>query len=113
MPKLDQDGNIVWKLSEIQQQDAEALIRQYLAGLGSLEIIDFGYAYVARLIAVANGEDLPTVLAIDDRDSAQAYITGLDEWDALPAAVRQWLAIDLESRAYDAMAIRLLVVNDE
>lgn len=94
---------------ELQASKAEDLIRQYLSGLGSLEPVDFGYAYVARLLAVANGETMPTVLAIIDRTTAQDYITGMSQWAALTIAQRQWLAVDLESRAYDAMIIRLLV----
>ena len=96
---------------ELQSSNAEILIRQYLAGLGSLEPVDFGYAYVARLLAVANGEAMPTVLAIVDRQTAQSYIVGMSQWGNLTAAQRQWLAVDLESRAYDAMVTRIVLTR--
>jgi len=96
---------------EAQGSNAEALIRQYLQGLAQLEPVDFGYAYVARLLAVANGESLATVLAIVDRATATSYITGMDQWSNLTGAQRQWLAVDLESRAYDAMVTRIVLLD--
>ena len=96
---------------ETQASAAELMIRQYLAGLGQLEPVDFGYAYVARLLAVANGESESTVLAIVSRATAQSYITSMSQWTALTAAQRQWLAVDLESRAYDAMVTRIVLLD--
>ena len=96
---------------ETQASAAEQMIRQYLAGLGQLEPVDFGYAYVARLLAVANGEDEATILAIVDRATAQSYITGMAQWGNLTVAQRQWLAVDLESRAYDAMVTRIVLLD--
>jgi len=96
-------------LAQRQADSAEELIRYYMTGLARLDIVDFGYAYVGRLIAKANAASDPTIFAITDRDSATAYITGMPEWAALPVAVRQWLAVDLESRAYDAMFTRMVV----
>ena len=96
---------------ETQASRAEELIRQYLAGLGQLEPVDFGYAYVGRLLAVANGESEATILAIVDRATAQSYITSMSQWGNLTAAQRQWLAVDLESRAYDAMVTRIVLLD--
>jgi hypothetical protein len=113
---LRRDGQIVTindpgddYLARKQADSAEELIRYYMAGLARLDIVDFGYAYVGRLIAKADGADDPTIFAIIDRDSATAYITGMSQWAALPASVRQWLIVDLESRAYDAMFTRMVV----
>lgn len=110
MPRIV-DDTIEPTDEESQGSNAEALIRQYLQGLARLEPVDFGYAYVARLLAVANGENLATVLAIVDRATAQSYITGMSQWNNLTAAQRQWLAVDLESRAYDAMVTRIVLVG--
>jgi hypothetical protein len=98
---------------ERQQADRIGeLVRDALAGLGRVDnLVDFGYAYAARLLAKANGASDPEVLAIVDRATAEAYITSMSQWSALPVAMRQWLAVDLVSRAYDAMAIRLLLVD--
>jgi hypothetical protein len=105
------DGNIVSTDEEAQASAAERAIRKYLAGLAQLDAVDFGYAYVARLLAVANGESDVTVLAIDSRATAQSYITGMSQWGNLTAAQRQWLVVDLESRAYDAMVTRLVLLD--
>jgi len=35
----------------------------------------------------------------------------MSQWGALTAAQRQWLAVDLESRAYDAMVTRIVLVG--
>jgi len=110
MPEIVND-TIQGTDEESQASGAETLIKRYLAGLGQLEPIDFGYAYVARLLAVANGEDLATVLAIVDRATAQSYITGMSQWGNLTAAQRQWLAVDLESRAYDALVTRIVLTR--
>jgi len=96
-------------LARKQADSAEEMIRYYMQGLARLNIVDFGYAYVGRLIAKVDGASDPTIFAITDRDSATAYITSMPEWTALPVAVRQWLAVDLESRAYDAMFTRMVV----
>jgi len=93
-----------------QREVIEERAREILGGLASLDVTDFGYAYVARMLAKANGENLATILAIDSKATSQAYITGMSQWSALSVATRQWLAVDLEARAYDAMVIRLFLV---
>jgi len=95
----------------LQAEQVKNVVRHYLTGLGDLGIVDFGYAYTARLLALANGEDDATIFAIDDRASATSYVAGMSQWAELPASVRQWLVVDLESRAYDAMVIRVLLVD--
>jgi hypothetical protein len=99
----------------LERQQATAIeqrVRELLRGLAHIEnSTDFGYAYVARLLAKANGENDQTILNIVDRATAQAYVTGMSQWQNLTAAQRQWLAVDLESRAYDAMVIRLLLAD--
>jgi len=110
MPEIIND-TIQGTDEESQGSNIEVLIRQYLQGLGQLEPVDFGYAYMARLMAVANGENLSTVLAIVDRATATSYITGMSQWGNLTAAQRQWLAVDLESRAYDAMVTRIVLLD--
>ena len=97
------------EFDEVQADAVREIVRTYLHGLNRLPVVDFGYAYLGRLIAKADGASEAEILAIVDKATAQAYITGMNEWAALPAATRQWLAVDLESRAYDAMVIRLLL----
>ena len=94
-----------------QRDRVAELVKPYLAGLNRLSIEDFGYAYMARLLAKANGEDDQVILSIVDRATATSYVLGMSQWQNLTAAQRQWLAVDLESRAYDAMVIRLLLVD--
>ena len=97
-------------LARKQAAKVQEALHDLLAGLGQIEnIVDFGYAYRARLLAKANGEELTTIQAIVDRATASAYVSGMSQFQALTTAQRQWLAVDLESQAYDAMVIRLLL----
>jgi len=98
--------------SNRQRDLIDAMARELLTGLGKIEnVADFGYAYTARLLAKAAGATPSEILAIMDQATAQAYITSMSEWGALPVAVRQWLAVDLVSRAYNAVVVRLLMVD--
>jgi hypothetical protein len=114
---LERDGQVVAiedpgesYLARKQAAKVQEALRDLLAGLGQIEnVVDFGYAYKARLLAKANGESLATIQAIVDRQTASQYVAGMSQFQALPAAVRQWLAVELESQAYDAMVIRLLL----
>ena len=115
---LRKDGQVVTVndpgdeyLGQRQGEDIEERVRALLAGLVRIENpIDFGYAYKARLLAKANGENDATILSIVDRATAAAYVSGMSQFQALTVAQRQWLAVELESQAYDAMVIRLLLV---
>jgi len=85
-------------------------LRDLLAGLGQIDnVVDFGYTYRARLLAKTNGESPATIQTIVDRDTASAYITGMNQVRAMTAAQRRRLTMDLEVQAYDAMVIRLLL----
>ena len=98
-------------LARKQGEKVQGALRDLLGGLGQIEnIVDFGYAYRARLLAKANGENLATIQAIVDRATASAYVGGMSQFQALTVAQRQWLAVDLESQAYNAMVIRLLLM---
>jgi hypothetical protein len=97
-------------LARKQGEKVKEALRDLLSGLGQIEnVVDFGYAYKARLLAKANGENLATIQAIVDRQTASQYVADMSQWQALTAAQRAWLAVELESQAYDAMVIRLLL----
>jgi len=99
------------EFDQAQADDVREVVRTYLRGLNRLPIEDFGYAYLGRLIAKADGASEAEILAIVDKVTAQAYITSMNEWEALPSATKQWLAVDLESRAYDAMVTRIVLLD--
>ena len=97
-------------LERKQSERVKEAVRDLLAGLAGIENpIDFGYAYKARLLAKANGENLATIQAIVDRSTASQYVANMSQFQALTVAQRQWLAVELESQAYDAALVRLLL----
>ena len=96
-------------LARRQATAAEEKARELLSGLAQLDVLDFGYAYVARTLARANGESLATIQAIVDRPTAGTYVQSMDQFTNVTTAQRQWLIVDLESRAIDAALIRLFL----
>jgi hypothetical protein len=98
-----------------EEQDSKILdlLRRYAAGLQDLTEAEFGFALLGRLFAVANGASDAVIFAIVNKATAQTYITNLDQWGALQAAVRQWLSLELEVLAYVIMIIRAVLLTAE
>lgn len=79
-----------------QADEAAALADQIFGSLRQLEPQTAAYVAFAQLMAVEAGDD---PAAITDEASAVAYIAGRADWQALPAALRGFLADMLRARA--------------
>lgn len=73
---------------EIQRQAAQLAATVAMEPLRPLPPADAAYVYLARQIASAYGDNPAT---ITDESSAVAYVTGLDDWNALTPEARRFL----------------------
>jgi hypothetical protein len=78
---------------------ARDTMRQYAEGLHLLSPHDKAYAVLGRAFAANDGSDLPTILAIDSKASAQAYVASKPEFQALTPDGRAWVADELNAIA--------------
>lgn len=74
-------------------------MRPYMEDLLGQSPQDITYAMYARALAYENGETQETIMGIDTRQQAEAYIAGLPEWQAMPVEVRTFMALLLRANA--------------
>lgn len=94
-----------------QAASAKSTLQTLMAGLHGLSANDKGYAIYGRIFAFRNGANQTIIDGITNKATAQAYITGLAEWQALPAAAKNFLAKELEANAGLCTALLLVLTG--
>lgn len=92
-----------------QANTAKATLQNLMSGLHALSAQDKGYAVYGRIFAARNGANQATVDGITNKATAQAYITGLAEWQNMTAASRAFFAKELEANAGLCMVLMLVL----
>lgn len=93
-----------------RQTETRSQFAQLTIGLSGLSTQDRAYAITGRIMAFKDGASNPTILAITNKATAQAYVTGKSEWVNLTAAAKAWEADLLETLA-GIVQVALLVLE--
>lgn len=99
------------QLETTQANSARAQLQALITGLSGLSATDKGYAVYCRLFAWRNGANQATLDGITNKATAQAYITGLAEWQAMTAASRAFFAKELEANAALCQVLLLVLTG--
>ena len=94
-----------------QADNAKTALQALMSGLHALSANDKGYAVYGRIFAARNGANLATIDGITNKATAQAYITGLSEWQAMTQASRNFFAKELEANAGLTMVLMLVLTG--
>lgn len=88
---------------------ARNTLQTLMNGLDGLNAADKGYAVYGRIFAARNGATQQTIDGITNKATAQAYITGLTEWQNMTAASKAFFAKELEANAGLTMVLLLVL----
>lgn len=94
-----------------QVNTARTTLQTLMSGLGALNAADKGFAIYGRIFAFRNGANQTVIDGITNKATAQAYITGLPEWQALPVASKAFFAKELEANAGLCTALLLILTG--
>lgn len=90
---------------------SSSLLRSYLADILDQSPIDSSYAIMARSIAHEAGYSQQDIMDIIDRQSAEAFISLMPEWSALPASTRNFLVIYLRGMARVLQLLHIVLLG--